>query len=162
MKLVLSFLLIFLITGCSYSVKSNAFPHLKTIIIEEFSNKTLEYGMEEDISTQLTNEFFNDGRLSVVTMNSDALLEGTIRDYSNKIYSYDENGVEEYQVKMMFHITFTDLVRNQVIWTNEKLILSEKYSSVNDLIEAKTEEEAKDIIIEELFDTILKNTLEEW
>lgn len=162
-KFLIGYILsVFILAGCSYSVHTNAFPHLKNIQVEVFKNHSMEYGLEEEMNTSLTNQFNSDGRLAIVTENPDALLEGEIRDYSDKIYSFDETGAEEYQVKIMFKISFTDLVRNEEIWSNENLILSEKYSAINELIEAKTEEEAREKIMENLFETILKNTLEEW
>jgi len=95
-------------------------------------------------------------------MNADVALEGEIKDYSDKIFSYDETGAEEYQVKILFSILFTDLVRNEILWQNDRLVLSETYSTVNEFSEFKTEEEARLEIMDKLFETILRNTLEDW
>jgi hypothetical protein len=162
MKKILIYCALLIVAGCSYSVRTSAFPHLKTISIGEFANSTVEYGLEEEISLLLTEKFQNDGRLKIVTMNSDVLLEGEIRDYTDKVFSFDETGAEEYQVRILFKIVFTDLVRNEVVWQQDNLILSEKYSSINEFSEFKTEEEAQTEIFNQLFDTILRNTLEDW
>jgi hypothetical protein len=162
MKKIVIYLMILVLTGCSYAFRSSAFPHIKTVAIGEFDNSTVQYGLEEAISLALTQKFQSDGRLKIVTINSDAILAGEIKDYTNKIFTFDETGAEEYQVRILFRILFTDLVRNEVIWQIDNLILSEKYSAVNTFSTFKTEVEAQTEIFDKLFKAILRNTLEEW
>jgi len=45
------------IGACSYSVHSNSYPHLKTIVILPFTNNTTEYNLEEDLLNELSNLF---------------------------------------------------------------------------------------------------------
>ncbi|MCD4817568.1 MAG: hypothetical protein K8S23_02625 [Candidatus Cloacimonetes bacterium] len=141
---------------------SSAYPHLKTILIEEFKNSTVQYGLEEEFSNKLTDYFNADGRLKVVNINSDSILSGEILDYENKIFSYDENGIEEYKVSILFKITFSDLKRNEVIWQKDNLVLNETWSASGEFTEFKSEEETQQQIIQDLFDQILKNSLEQW
>jgi len=162
MKIILGFLVALLFSGCTYSVHSTAYPHLKTILIEEFKNNTVKYGMEEEISNKLTDYFNSDGRLKVVNINSDSILSGEILDYENKIFSYDENGVEEYKVSILFKISFSDLKRNEIIWQKENLVLNETWSASGELTEYSSEEETQQKIFEDLFDQILKYSLEQW
>ena len=156
--------MVFLLTlaACSYSIYSSGLPHLKTISINSFQNKTTEYDLEEDIYITLSDKFSSDGRLSIVTISPDCILEGEILDYSNEVLKYAGSSVDEYEVKILFNIIFTDLVKNKVIWQNPSLLLSETYSASDSNITYKTEEAAQTKIIQDLFDTILKNSLEEW
>lgn len=148
--------------ACSYSVYTTGFPHLKTIAILPFENNTTEYNLEEVIFNNLTNYFESDGRLKIVSISPDCQLEGQILDYSNKILTYAGSDVDEYEVRVLFSITFTDLKKNNIIWQNKALIISETYSSSDETSEFSTEEEAQNEIIKDMFDIIIKESLEEW
>ena len=148
--------------ACSYSVYTTGFPHLKTIAILPFENNTTEYNLEEVIFNNLTNYFESDGRLKIVSISPDCQLEGQILDYSNKILTYAGSDVDEYEVRVLFSITFTDLKKNNIIWQNKSLIVSETYSSSDETSEFSTEEEAQNEIIKDMFDIIIKESLEEW
>ena len=63
---------------------------------------------------------------------------------------------------LIHEITFTDLKKNQVIWQNGSLMQSERYSLSDENSIFKSEEDAQEEITNKLFDTIMKNTLEEW
>ncbi len=148
--------------ACSYSVYTTGFPHLKTIAILPFENNTTEYNLEEVIFNNLTNYFESDGRLKIVSISPDCQLEGQILDYSNKILTYAGSDVDEYEVRVLFSITFTDLKKNNIIWQDKALIISETYSSSDETSEFSTEEEAQNEIIKDMFDIIIKESLEEW
>ena len=159
---VMIMLLGLLVTGCSYSVYSNSLPHLKTVAIEQFENKSDQFELEEELWNFLNSEFSSDGRLRVVSLSPDCILQGMIMDYSRKIDTYDETGIEEYNIKILFRLTFTDLIRDEIIWEKESLILSEAYSEEKETSEIRSEEAARESIYEKLFAEIMKNTLEQW
>jgi len=162
MKKEIILLFILIISSCSYSVYTNSYPYLKTINIRTFSNKTIKYELEENLLSALTDMFEKDGRLKIVDQNPDCRLEGEILDYSNKIFTYGNNRVDEYEVKILFKVIFTDLKKNKILYQSDSLVLSETYSESDDLSEFKTEEEAQNKIYQDLFETIMKETLEEW
>ncbi len=162
MKQTIILVLVIFLGSCSYSVHSTSSPHLKTIAILPFSNSTTEYNLEEDLFNEISNLFINDGRLKIVTISPDCQLEGEILDYTDKIYTYDGSTIDEYQVKILFKIIFTDLKKNSILWQNNSLILSETYSETDDSSEFSSEEEAQKEIMKDLYETIIKNSLEEW
>jgi lipopolysaccharide assembly LptE-like protein len=151
-----------ILTSCSYSVYSTGYPHLKTIAVLPFENSTTEYQIENELFLDISERFEQDGRLSIVTMSPDCQLEGKILDYSDKIYSYNVDGIEEYQVKILFSVIFTDLKKNEVIFQNDTLVMQREYSSADPEAEFGSEEEARTKIYNDLFDRILKETLEKW
>jgi len=155
-------ILVFFLGACSYSVHSNSQPHLKTITILPFANITTEYNLEEDLLNELSNLFINDGRLQIVSISPDCQLEGEILDYTDKIYTYDGSTIDAYQVKILFKIIFSDLKKNNILWQNNSLILSETYSETDESSEFSSEAEAQNEIMKDLYDTIIKNSLEEW
>ena len=153
-----------LLAGCSYSVYSNAYPHLKRIQLLAFENKSSEYSLGDIVINSLSNAYKNDGRLRLVTQQPDCQLEGTILSYSEKIYSYDEaNNVQDYIESITFSVTFTDLINNKVLYENKSLTLTELYA----VSEASTSRfTSKDAAISEicdkLFKNVMQNTLESW
>jgi Lipopolysaccharide-assembly len=162
MKNVIIIIILMVLSACTYSVYSSGLPHLKTISIKSFQNKTTEYNLEEDVFNSLSDDFSNDGRLSIVTISPDCIVEGAILDYSNDVLSYAGSTVDEYKVQILFNITFTDLTKNTIIWQDNSLLLNETYSASNPNITIKSELTAQEKIINDLFDAIIKNSLEEW
>ncbi|MDP8221693.1 MAG: LPS assembly lipoprotein LptE [Candidatus Stygibacter frigidus] len=154
--------LLLIVNSCSYSVYSNSLPHLKTIAVERFENKSDQFNLEEELWNYLNSEYNSDGRLRVVSLSPDCMLEGVIMDYSRKIDTYDESGIEEYNVRLLYRLSFTDMTTGEVIWEKDSLILSEVYSETNDESEYHSEEEAREAIYKKLFNEIMKNTLEQW
>jgi hypothetical protein len=152
----------FLLCSCSYSVYSSGYPHLKSISIIPFVNHTTEYDLDDALLVDLSENFERDGRLNIVGLSPDSQLEGEILDYSNKIHSYGDTEIDEYEVKILFKIVFYDLVKNRIIYQNDSLLLKEVYSPTNENNEFSSEEEAKNEIYNDLFDTIVKLSLEEW
>ncbi|MCB5230262.1 MAG: LPS assembly lipoprotein LptE [Candidatus Cloacimonas sp.] len=165
-KLYINGLLIAIIflTGCSYSVRLNQLPHLRDVAISPFENETLELYLEEELRTSLITSFRQDGRLRITYDNPDSKIEGKLIEYSNTIYGYDiDKNIEEYQVRLQMSLIFTDLVRNEVIYENKALSLVEYYSpSSVESVRLKSEEEAVKEIFKELFQVIVRNSLEAW
>lgn len=161
-KIIILLIISIVFVGCSYSVYSTGYPHLKTITVQQFQNSTTEYQLESELFQELSERFEQDGRLRIVSISPDCQIEGGILDYSDKIYSYNTEGIEEYQVRILFKIIFTDLVKNEVIYQNDSLVLSAEYSSADPEAEFTTEEEARYEIYKDLFDLIVKETLEQW
>jgi|WetSurMetagenome_2_1015567.scaffolds.fasta_scaffold355499_2 hypothetical protein len=164
-KIIVLFGIFSILAGCSYSVHSTAYPNLKKILIQPFENKTAEYYLGDDLLTSLNNKFRDDGRLRPVTVAPDCQLEGTILDFSENAFSYDQsNNVQEFQVKILFSVTLTDLQKNEVIYENKSLLLSENYAPKpgEGTSSFKTKKEAEAQIFYDLFQDILKNSLESW
>lgn len=163
-KFILLSVILLLLSGCYYSVYSNAYPHLKKIRVEPWDNRSSEYALGEQVLQELSSLIRSDGRLKQVTREADCSLEGEILSYSEKIYSYDSgNMVQDYQIQIAFSITFTDLTKNEVIYENKNLILSELYA-VADASTArhKSKEDAISEIFKKLFQNAIQNSLEAW
>ncbi len=153
-----------LLGGCAYSVYSNAYPHLKKVRVEAFENQSSEFEIASTVLNQLSLEFRNDGRLKLVTQNPDCALEGNILSYTEDIYSYDAaNQVQDYQLRLLVSVTFTDLINNSVLYENRNLQVSEIYK-VSDESSARwnTKAEAEEELIKGLFRIIVQNSLEAW
>ncbi len=163
-KFVLITVLFLSLLGCSYSVYSNAYPHLKKIQVKAFDNLSSEFGLADSALDKLTLAFRNDGRLRLVTQSPDCQIEGSILSFSEDIYSFDSaNNVQDYQLRVAFSITFTDLIRNETIYENKNLMISETFAvSSESSSKNKSKEEAIDEIFKSLFRSIIQNSLETW
>ncbi|MBN1948616.1 MAG: LptE family protein [Candidatus Cloacimonetes bacterium] len=161
-RIIITYFIAFL-TGCSYSVYSSGYPHLKTITVNVFTNQTTQYNLEQDLLLDLSDRFLKDGRLQIVGISPDCQLEGEILDYTNKIWRYSETGVEEYEVRILFKVVFTDLVKNEIIYRHDTLSLREVYAPNSDNEgDFTTEEAAQREIYRKLFETIIRISLDEW
>lgn len=129
-----------------------------------FENISSEYGLADKALDMLTREFRSDGRLHVVTQAPDCQLEGSIISWSEDIYSFDSaNNVQDYQIRISFTISLTDLINNETIYENKNLLLSETYAvSAESTSKNKNKEDAIDEIFRSLFRTIIQNSLETW
>lgn len=163
-RFILASLILALLGGCYYSVYSNAYPHLKKIRVEPFENQTAEFGLADKALNGLSLSLRNDGRLKLVTQNPDCSLEGKIVSFEEKIYSYDSaNQVQDYQLIMVLNLSFTDLIKNEVIYENSSLRIAEIYKVSDDsTARFETKEEALSEIFSSIFKTVIQNSLEAW
>ena len=150
--------------GCSYSVYSNAYPHLKKIAVRPFENQSSQFDLGDTVLNGLTQQFSRDGRLKLVTQQPDCTLEGSILGWDESVYGYDSgNNVQDYMLRLTCSVTFTDLIENSVIYENKNLVLTEPYAvSASSTAKSKSKEEATNELVERLFSTIIQNSLETW
>jgi hypothetical protein len=129
-----------------------------------FENKTAEFALADKTLEILSAQFNSDGRLKLVTQQADCQLDGTITDYNESIYSYDSaNNVQDYQIRVSFQVALIDLVKNQTIYENKTLLITEQYAvSALSSSKFKSKEEAQNEIIRNLFKAIVQNSLEAW
>lgn len=163
-KIIQLSVVLLLLGGCSYSVRSNAFPYLKGVQLIAWENKSSEFSLGNTVYNRLSKDLQEDGRLRLVTQQADCLLEGVITDYKEKIYSFDDaNNVQEYEVSISCSITFTDLKNNVVLYENKSLRVSEIYSEIKPTtVRFQSKGEAIDECCDKIFRTIMQNTLEKW
>ncbi|MCD4650289.1 MAG: hypothetical protein K8S56_00660 [Candidatus Cloacimonetes bacterium] len=158
--------LVLLVLGCSYSVHMTAYPHLKSLHIGTFENKSTEYSLEEELLESLTGSFKSSNQLKLVDLAPDCRLDGEIVDYTNKIYSYDSGEkVKEYELKILFNIQLTDLIQNEVLYEKENLLLKEVYLSeatASSGTQATSEEAARSMVFDDLYQTIMENSFQSW
>lgn len=163
-RIIYTLCLMVVLSGCAYSVYSNAYPHLKKIRVTPFENKSSDFAIGDFVLNRLTTEFRDDGRLKLVTQAPDCTLEGTIQSFTEKIYSYDAaNQVQDYQLSLTVSVVFTDLISNQAVYENKSLTVAELYAvGTESSARFKTKDEAQNELIKTLFKTVIQNSLEAW
>jgi outer membrane lipopolysaccharide assembly protein LptE/RlpB len=111
MKAVCAICLALFVAGCGvYSFSSSSLGGVKTVAVPQFENKTVEYGIQEDLTAKVIDRLIADNALRVVALaDADAVLSGEIVKYERVAYTYDKgDNVSEYKVNI--YVSFT-LVR---------------------------------------------------
>ena len=163
-KFICPALLCLVLFSCSYSVYSNAYPHLKKIAVRAFDNRSSEFDLGDKVLNGLSQKFQSDGRLKLVTQQPDCALEGTITSLTEDVYSFDSgNNIQDYMLNLRCSVTFTDLINNEVIYENKSMTKSEAYAvSPASTAKSQSKEEALDELIDKVFKDIIQNSLEKW
>jgi hypothetical protein len=121
----LSIPLLFLVFfSCSFYSMGGSIPaHIKSIHIPLFENQTSEFGLAEDITDGIIEQFNESGVLKLVSQSSaNSILKGKIRNISEGPYSYSkEESISEYRYKIDIEIEWFDI-------KNDKNILKSNYS----------------------------------
>ncbi|MDR0306982.1 MAG: LPS assembly lipoprotein LptE [Chitinispirillales bacterium] len=119
---VLSLLtLTFISAGCSiYSFSGSTLPgHIKTVEIPVFGNASLEPGIDDEITAELSKEILK-SQLRPANQNADAIINGTVTRYANSPHTFGGGGdlvnVELYIVRISADVEFYDNKRNQSIF----------------------------------------------
>lgn len=106
-SLVIILCLIAVLTaGCGvYSFSSSALGGVKTIAVPQFDNKSLQPGIQEDLTRELINLYIQDNTLKIVGVaDADAVLRGEVTKYENSYYTYtrgnEVDNVEEFKVSI--------------------------------------------------------------
>jgi hypothetical protein len=109
-----------LLMSCAYSFKGNLPAHIRTVRIAPARNTAAEYGLEQQLTSDLVEGVVGDGRLAVVNSSQDALIETTISLFVRTPYSYSSaEVVEEYKLEMRVQLAFMDVIRDEALISDE-------------------------------------------
>lgn len=135
--------------------------HIKSIVIRPFVNETSVYGLEDRLNLMLTDEFIRDGRIAISNEeNAEGAVNGRIVKYILEPITFDANQViEEYKLWIYIDIRFEDLQEGKMLW-EEKNFEGTYTFFVDTKPGGITEEEAREIIWDDLSRDIVKRTIE--
>jgi hypothetical protein len=108
-----------LLVSCGiYSFSGSLAPHLKTIAIPLFDNRTVEYGIAEELTDTVINEFTQDNSLKIAERNdADVLIEGSIVRVEDRAGAFNaEEQVQDIKIYVTAKIKATDQVKKTVLW----------------------------------------------
>jgi len=157
-------LVLLLLGGCAYSFNPSSIPgHLKTVEIPVLDNRTLEVELAEEITSALIDRFVLDNTLRVVQGDADAILEGTITSYENRVFGFNaEEQADEYLVIIVVSMTFRDRVKNKDVWEEGKMRGRASYFLGGPGNSVSTQGQARDLAIKQIVDATLAKTTEGW
>ncbi|MEN3013625.1 MAG: LPS assembly lipoprotein LptE [Endomicrobiia bacterium] len=137
-------------------------PHIKTIAVQPFENKTNIFGLEDTLRLEVNNELLKDGRFTVTNdiNNSDGYIGGSISYYILQPIAYGENfEVQQYKLRVIMDLYFVDRINNVTLW-EEKNLEEVLFFAASTLPGGLTEEEAKKTVILNLAKKIYLRTVE--
>jgi hypothetical protein len=153
--------ILLILVSCGYKAGSLLPSHIKKIYIPTFENETTRYGIEQDLTSQVTQAFTDDNRLSVVSeADADAMLRGVIVGYQKGALTFDRaQTVDEFKIEITVSVEFEDLREGKILWKEDEFKAWESYTAGED---EGGEEEALVKAIETLADDMVSRTLEGW
>lgn len=156
-----------LMTGCAgsdilYQPREQQIPeHIKKLSIRTFLNKTHQFGLEEKLTLEVTDEFLKHGAHAIVTeTDAQGIIVGTIKTYLLTPIQYNVNMVPTvYKLNVIVSVKFLDKPRNTYLWEEPALQATKIYSDPS-LLGGMTEETARQFLWEMIAKDIVKRTIE--
>ncbi len=157
-----AFLWVMAMAGCGpYSFSGNSLPpHIKTIAVPLFEDRTSEFGIKEKLTDAVIQEITRDNTLKIVNEDlADAIVYGKILSVDDRADTYTEQEeVQSYRVYITVEVEVRDVKRGTPLW-------KERWSqwglySLTDGVDAR--EQAIDEAIQKLAEDILNKTVSNW
>ena len=159
MKTFIILAAVILLAGCGvYSFSSSSLGGVKTIAIPQFENSSLEYGIQDEITSQVIEKFIADNSLKVTAQkDADAVLRGEIVKYERVPYTYDKSdNVSEYKVNIIVNFVVEKRGGKALLERNNLLGFGVYNSSTG------TEDDGKRLAIDKLAKDIVDETTKTW
>ncbi len=152
-------------SGCAYTFNPSLPSHIKTIQIPTIENETIQAELSQEMTEALTDRFIADNNLRVVSGDADAVLEGTVVEYQNRVLGIgSDNVAQEYVVFLKLSVRLRDRIKNKDLWSDEELSGRASYVVQG----AQTDQtltnelEARAVAIRQIVDVVLSQTVEGW
>jgi outer membrane lipopolysaccharide assembly protein LptE/RlpB len=159
MKAIAAILLCAITVGCGvYSFSSSSLGGVKTISVPEFDNKSLQYGLQQDLTQKLIDRFIQDNTLKVVAASdADAILRGEVVRYERVAYTYDKgDNVSEYKVNIYVNFVL-ERKGGKVLLERQNLLGWGVYEAASE-----TEDDGRLEAIDKLARDIVDETTKSW
>ena len=95
-------------------------PHLKTVAVPLFDNRSPEFGVDQRITDAVIEAVTRDNTLKIADLsNADCILRGTLMRMEDRAGQYDSNEeASTYRITLTVQAVFEDLRKKTVIWQN--------------------------------------------
>jgi hypothetical protein len=173
---ILSFSLLVTISGCGYTTGSLLPAHLKTISIENFTNKipltdeisdrhrykTYRPLLEVDVTRAIIDRFIFDGHLKVVQKkDANLILEGALIDFKREPTKYGYNDtIDQYRIAIFVEMKLIDAASGEVMWSEKSFAGSDYYFTTGP--QQKSEDAAVTDALNDLARRVVERTIEVW
>jgi Lipopolysaccharide-assembly len=126
-------------TDCYKPVTNSGLPkHIKTVAVPafQFEAKGLRYKVETRFTDAVTREILRRGnglKVQSSRTGADAVLEGTIRDFSFSGTLLDKEGrARVYEVTIVTAVTIRDVKENTILYDNQNFIFRDSFEFSSD------------------------------
>ncbi len=144
--------------SCSYGFRGSLPQHINSVKVIPFRSRVTQYGLEQDMTSRVTERIVMDGRLAIAIENQDTEIEGTVAAYTKTPYSYTSAEiVEEYKLEIRIEISFSDLLTETDIIGSESVTTWLVFDP-----DAETELDARNRLLEQSAEDIVRRCLSGW
>lgn len=126
-------------TECYKPVTNTGLPkHIKTIAVPafQFDAQALRYRVSSRFTDAVTKEIIRRGgglKVQGTTEGADAVVEGTVRDFSFTGVLLDREGrARVYEVTIVTAVTIRDLKENKILYDNQNLVFRDSFEFSSD------------------------------
>ncbi len=110
----------FATAGCGiYSFSGSSIPtHIKSVAIPLFDDRTAEFGIKEQITDALIDEFIKENILQIRDeQDANSIIRGTITRVTDVPYTFDASeNVQEFKVNIYVDIEWYDQINNIALY----------------------------------------------
>ena len=151
---------LFVISCGYYSLKGSLPPHLNSVAIPLFENRTPEFGITETLTDAVIDEFVRDGSLKITDRSAaDVLIVGSIVSVNDRAGAFDQQEtVQDIKVYVSVRIECTDQVKRQKMW-DERIT---QFGSYDPAAGPSGREDAYAEAFEKISQEILNKTVSNW
>jgi outer membrane lipopolysaccharide assembly protein LptE/RlpB len=123
-------------------------PHLKTVAVPLFDNRSPEFGVDQKITDAVIDAVTQDNTLKIADpSNADCILRGTLMRMDERAGQYDSNEeASTYRITLTVQASFEDLRKKTVIWQNSFSAFGTYSTNRDDAIAEAVEKLTTDII----------------
>jgi Lipopolysaccharide-assembly len=117
-------LLAFLLTGCGYHFTvsgDSAYPAIRTVFVDVFTNRTSEAYAESIYRTAFINRFVQDGRFKLAGSRgeADAVLHGTVKNLLTYPLAYQAGNLSaQNRLALTLELSFEERQSGRILWSN--------------------------------------------
>jgi len=155
------FILMLMYGKCGFYSLSGSLPsHLNTIAVPLFENKTAEFGISEEMTDAVIDEFTKDGSLKLSDRSgSDVLLEGSIIRIDDRAGAFTrQEQVQDLKIYLTVKVKCTDQVKRLSMW-DERIT---QFGTYDPSTGADGRLDAISEAVEKISEEILNKTVSGW
>ena len=123
--------------GCGYALAGRGSflpPHIRTIGVPTFTNRTTVFNLETLLTQKVRSEFIGRGKYQILPENTgvDAVLTGEVTAASLTPASFNAQQLAtRYALTMTARIELRDVRENKVLWENPSLMFRQEYEATS-------------------------------
>lgn len=164
MKKIFAIILVSFLISCSYSFTGSSVPpHIKTIYIAVFQDRTNsgEFNLGDRVTKQLIQKFIDDNTLTVTNLNNaNAIINGTITSLTDAPSAISgKEQVSSRRITMNIQVVYKDVVKKQTVFDKSFSDYTE-YIVSGDITSAR--KKAIDDTITKITENILLGVVSNW
>lgn len=145
-----------------YSATGRTAGEIKRIAVPYLKNETSEPEIELQITQKIIEYLVNDNTLKVVSEEAaDAVLEGSVVEYSNTPYAFNASlQAEQYRLAIALNVSLFKKKENSYIWEGKRINAQSDYYLESD--SERNYEKAVEEVYNEIVESVLSSTVQEW